>query len=68
MGELVWGLVWLGLGWFRAFARRILKFDFVLRNPCTGAPRGSSGRGWFEIGLAWFVVGFVSASAQKLVF
>ena len=32
-----------------------------------GAPCRSSGRGWFEAGLAWFVVRFFWASKQKHV-
>ena len=59
---LVWGVgLGVGLAWFvlvLCFCPFYPSFNMFLGNPCMGAPCGSSGRGWFEVGLAWFVVGF----------
>lgn len=61
-------MVWVGLGWFRAFAFLFVAFAFGIRNPRMRTPFGCSGRGWIGVGFAWFVVGFVWVSEQKHAF
>ena len=67
MEGLVWGLVWVGLGWFRVFVIMFMDRSFRIRNPCTGAHVGVLKWGWFGVGLGlvWLGLGVVCVGLRN---